>query len=232
MKNRFGFVVTDKLATLIKEANDRLAEGANKDDPMYPYRNRLIEQVSEELVDNLMIKQALCISDPERRASLTKLGNKVQSITGKIVQTMLSKDKDDVVLGSKTFLDLSVARDADGQLRMGMELPEDYYTSVVTYFDKIIAGEMSTEIVSNIQKNLRQFDDYLLNHFMLEFGKTLGWGSIKLKLAKTAKSGVSKANQMVMDKMIPKMTLEELQEIVPHLRSFYFESEQVGSAII
>lgn len=232
METRFGFIVSDKLLTLLQEATARLAQGENKKDPMYPYRNRLIEQVNQELIENLMIKQADCISDPKRREGLIKLGHKVQSVTGKIVSVMLSKDKDAVVMASKAFLDVSVARDADGNLRMGMVLPSAYYQDATSAFDAINRGEFTPEIVDSAKKNLKKFDDYLLDHYIIDFVKTLGWGMIKLNLARGAKATISAANHLMIDQMVPKMSLEELQEVAPHIQGFFFESDKIGSDYI
>lgn len=232
MQQRFGFIASDKLVQLITDANDRLNAGKNSKDPMYPYRNRLIEQVADELVENMIINMAKKINDKDRREGLLKLGNTIQSVISKIVQVMLSKDKDSVVLQSKPFLEESVAKDADGNIRMGLEVPSAFYGQIAENFDAVNAGEMSPELLKNVQKTLKQFDDLVLSHFMIKFVKTLGWGMIKMNLAKGAKATITKADSMMIDQMVPKLSIEELQEITPHIQSFFFESDVLGQDVL
>lgn len=232
MQTRYGFIASDKLVQLIREANDRLAQGQNSKDPMYTYRNKLIEQVTDELIDNMVMGMARQISDTERREGLMKLGNTIQSVVHKIVSVMLSKDKDNVVLQSKPFLEESVAKDADGNIRMGFEVPSAFYNNMLSNFDTILTGNMSPELVKNIQGALKEFDDMVLSHFMIKFVKTLGWGMIKMNLAKGAKATITKADSMMIDQMVPKLSMEELQEIAPHIKSFFFESNILGQDVL
>lgn len=231
MQSRFGFIASDKLVQLLTEANDRLEAGKNSKDPMYPYRNRLIECVADELIENIMINQAHKISDKDRKEALLKLGNTVKGVVGKVVQVMLAKDKDSVVLQSKPFLEESVAKDQDGNIRMGLTVPTDFYTEITQTFHAINNGELNADIIKTVQKNLKKFDDLLLGHFIVNFVKTLGWGMIKMNLAKGAKATITTADNIMIDQMIPKLKIEELQEIAPHLQSFFFETDISGEDV-
>lgn len=232
MQTRYGFIASDTLVQLIRDANERLAKGKDSKDPMYTYRNKLIEQVTDELIDNMIMGMAKQINDTERREGLMKLGNTIQSVVHKIVHVMLSKDKDSVVMQSKPFLEESVAKDSDGNIRMGFEVPSAFYNKMLGSFDSILAGEMSSDLVDNIQSSLKEFDDMVLSHFMIKFVKTLGWGMIKINLAKGAKATITKADSMMIDQMVPKLTIEELQEIAPHIKSFFFKSNITGQDVL
>lgn len=232
MQQRFGFIASEKLITLIKEANQRLEAGNNPKDPMYPYRNRLIEQVSEELIENLVIKQGDQFADEKRKQHMVKMGHTLQNIIGKIVHVMLSKDKDSVVLESRDFLDKTVALDDSGNVRVGLPVPEEFYNRLMACFGKVEDGEYTPEILKETQEHLKFFDEKLLTHFIIDFVQTLGWGSIKMKVAKATKSAITKADNKMIDQMIPKLPADELQRVARYLYSLFYQTDKVGASYI
>lgn len=229
MQTRFGFIASDKLINLIKEAHQAL-ESDVKD--MYKYRNSLIEQVSDEIIQNMILDIADRVSDPERKEHINKLGHKIQGVVHKVVKVMLSKDKNKIVLQSKPFLEDSVAKDAEGNIRMGFAVSEEFYENAQTYFAKIAAGEDNDAMRKQIKSTLNKLDDMLLSHFIVDFVKTLGWGAIKMNLAKGTKATISKADSMMLDQMLGKLSLEQLQELLPHFEELLFKSDITGLDVL
>lgn len=230
MQKRFGFVASETLIQMILDANDALENGGSE--PMYVYRNKLIQQVSDELIKNMVLDLADEISNPKRQEAIKKLGGTLQNVVGKIVKVMLAKDKDKIVLQSKPFLESSVARDADGKVRMGFEVSAELYNKIQETFNAVHEGNISTELRQSVKELLKKIDDVLLQHFIVDFVRTLGWGSIKMNLAKGTKATITKADSVMVEKMVDSLSLEDLQELLPHFQSKFFESNIIGLDVL
>lgn len=230
MQKRFGFVASETLIQMILDANDALENGGSE--PMYVYRNKLIQQVSDELIKNMVLDLADEISNPKRQEAIKKLGGTLQNVVGKIVKVMLAKDKDKIVLQSKPFLESSVARDADGKVRMGFEVSAELYNKIQETFNAVHEGNISTELRQSVKELLKKIDDVLLQHFIVDFVRTLGWGSIKMNLAKGTKATITKADSVMVEKMVDSLSLKDLQELLPHFQSKFFESNIIGLDVL
>lgn len=227
MQPRFGFHPSNELACMIDEAFERSAKGASSGEPMYPMRNALIEKVTDELIDNFVTKLADEIDEGDDRADqIRKLGSFLQKTTRTIVKAMLSKDKDDVVLQSAEFLRDTVARDSEGKLRIGAKIEQSFYDSIKRNFELLRSENPPDDIRKHIAHNLNKFDSILLQHFLLDFVETLGWGAIKRNLAKGAKATMSGANGMLIESMVPRTSIEDLRDISPFIEKFFFETDE------
>lgn len=74
-------------------------------------------------------------------------------------------------------------------------------------------GKAQRENLTNLFKT---FADALIHHFMTEFNKTLGLGMIKRGAASVATSAVETAVHIVIKKLIPSLSQQELLAFTQH----------------
>lgn len=225
MQYRFGFIPSTSLANMIEEAYQVLTQQQSANQPLYAYRNCLIEKVADELVENTVTNQAHSLTNEQHKKQLLKLGLFLQSSIQKMVHLMLSKDKDTVVMQSAVFLQDSLAYDQQGNLRLGAAITQDLYQQIACTHEQVLQGNIDAAVIKQIQSCYKQFDNVVLQHFMVDFVKTLNWGMIKINLAKGTKVAMTSANHVLIDQMIPKIEHKELQEVLPTVGNLFFAAK-------
>ena len=200
MTSYFGILPSAGLSQDIKLAQ------ANRDskEPQYPLRDKISLQLTDELLDNMLIKLVQKFPPSDKRDTTEKLAIKIRGIVETLLKQLLGKASNEQVLESLSFMEKSLFTDNDGQQRIGTVLPDTLVADMKKSFAEVAAG------------NGKAQRDALIHHFMTEFNKTLGLGMMKRGVASVATSGVETAVHIVINKLIPGLSQGELEVFAKH----------------
>lgn len=205
----FGFLPSDKLSQMIKEAEHIISSHEHTD--YYPYRNDLTQQIASELIDNLLVGLIDVIPNPERKASMKKVVSTVESATEKLLNVLLGKDTNEDVMPSFNFLkEQSMFIDNDGLRRVGFQLPNSAAQKINQGFT--IIPQQAVDAVQ-FKTALETMNEEALTHFISKFTETLKLGIIKRKSIPMAKAAIDKAMTMALNKLLPQLSDEGLNRM-------------------
>jgi len=218
----FGFAPSAELQTHIENALIRAKQG-NSGEPMYISRDLVSLGITDELIETLLIQVVHMLPASDKRDTMEKLSHFIKSTVHILMKQLLSKDTDENVLQSTEFLALST-HVKGGQLRVGHPLPDDLVAQMKASFAAVAAGEGKAAKPA-LATQFKQFNDLVLQHFMEEFNKTLDLGMFKRKAASLAKSGITKAVHVALDKLIPSLNQTELEAFTQHYDSLIYTAD-------
>lgn len=205
----FGFLPSDKLSQMIKEAEHIISAHEHTD--YYPYRNDLTQQIASELIDNLLVGLIDVIPNPERKASMKKVVSTVESATEKLLNVLLGKDTNEDVMPSFNFLkEQSMFIDNDGLRRVGFQLTHSAAQKINQGFT--IVPQQAVDAVQ-FKTALETMNEEALTHFISKFTETLKLGIIKRKSIPMAKLAIDKAMNMALNKLLPQLSEEGLNRM-------------------
>ncbi|MCY6411481.1 MULTISPECIES: hypothetical protein [Acinetobacter] len=211
MTSYFGILPSAGLSQDIKLAQ------ANRDskEPQYPLRDKISLQLTDELLDNMLIKLVQKFPPSDKRDTTENLAVKIRGIVETLLKQLLGKASNEQVLESLVFMEKSLFTDNDGQQRIGTVLPDTLVTDMKKSFAEVAAGNGQAQRDALTQQ-FKTFADALIHHFMTEFNKTLGLGMVKRGVASVATSGVETAVHIVIKKLIPSLSQAELEVFAKH----------------
>ncbi len=205
----FGFLPSDKLSQMIKEAEHIISAHEHTD--YYPYRNDLTQQIASELIDNLLVGLIDVIPNPERKASMKKVVSTVESATEKLLNVLLGKDTNEDVMPSFNFLkEQSMFIDNDGLRRVGFQLTHSAAQKINQGFT--IVPQQAVDAVQ-FKTALETMNEEASTHFISKFTETLKLGIIKRKSIPMAKLAIDKAMNMALNKLLPQLSEEGLNRM-------------------
>ncbi len=217
----FGFKPTQKLTDMINEAQSLVASG--RDEPYYPLRNDISQQIGRELIDNLLLNLVSVIPDEERQAKLTKIVGSIESATETMLGILLGKDSNKEVLPNIRYLeDETTFADNDGVERVGFKLDSDKAKAIFAGFDSVTQDAVDKD---KLQEGLIVMNHAVIDHFISRFSETLPLGLIKRKSVPVAKAGINKFVQMAIHKIFPQLPDESLRQVVDFYRPFIVEKD-------
>ncbi len=222
MRSFFGFIPSEQLMNTIQQAQAQMNQ--NDKTPLYPARDKIVEGINKELVDNLLVKLVEFLPPSDKKDTMTKLANFIQGSVRTLVGQLLSKVDNEQAKKSIVFIENSMAKDSAGIKRIGFAIPESLMAQMQASFAEVEAGR-GKEQRAAIAEQFKLFVDLLLKHYMDDFNKTLDLGMIKGKLANVTKSGVSKALHVAIDKLIPSLHQQELAQFTQHYGAMMFKTE-------
>lgn len=209
----FGFVPSTSLQSNIEKALITINQN-NSSEPMYIIRDLVTLAITDEIIDTLLIKPVGSMPKSDKRDSMEKLSNFIKSTVHVLMKQLLNKDTDENILKSVQFLSSST-NTKDGQLRVGVSLPDSLVAQMQASFAAIKTGDGKATRPVLVQQ-FKLFNDIILKHFMEDFSKTLELGMFKRKATSIAQSGITKAVHVAIDKIIPHFNQLELEVFSDH----------------
>ncbi len=209
----FGFVPSTSLQSNIEKALITINQN-NSTEPMYIIRDLVTLAITDEIIDTLLIKPVGSMPKSDKRDSMEKLSNFIKSTVHVLMKQLLNKDTDENILKSVQFLSSST-NTKDGQLRVGVSLPDSLVAQMQASFAAIKTGDGKATRPVLVQQ-FKLFNDIILKHFMEDFSKTLELGMFKRKATSIAQSGITKAVHVAIDKIIPHFNQLELEVFSDH----------------
>ncbi|MGM1004236.1 hypothetical protein [Acinetobacter haemolyticus] len=211
MTSYFGILPSASLSQDIQLAH------ANRDskEPQYPLRDKISLQLTDELIDTMLVHLVQQFPPSEKRDTTEGLAIKIRSIVETLMKQLLGKTSNEQVLESLAFMEKSLFTDNDGKQRIGTVLPDSLVTEMKKSFAEVQAGNGKAQRDALTQQ-FKSFADALIQHFMTEYNKTLGLGMVKRGVASVATSGVETAVHIVIKKLIPSLSQAELEVFTKH----------------
>lgn len=211
MTSYFGILPSASLSQDIQLAQ------ANRDskEPQYPLRDKISLQLTDELIDTMLVHLVQQFPPSEKRDTTEGLAIKIRGIVETLMKQLLGKASNEQVLESLAFMEKSLFIDNDSQQRIGAVLPDSLVADMRKSFAEVAAGN-GKEQREALTKQFKAFADALIQHFMTDFNKTLGLGMVKRGVASVATSGVETAVHIVIKKLIPSLSQAELDVFTKH----------------
>ncbi|MEE9901128.1 MAG: hypothetical protein PBU42_00045 [Acinetobacter haemolyticus] len=211
MTSYFGILPSASLSQDIQLAH------ANRDskEPQYPLRDKISLQLTDELIDTMLVHLVQQFPPSEKRDTTEGLAIKIRSIVETLMKQLLGKTSNEQVLESLAFMEKSLFTDNDGKQRIGTVLPDSLVAEMKKSFAEVQAGNGKAQRDALTQQ-FKSFADALIQHFMTEYNKTLGLGMVKRGVASVATSGVETAVHIVIKKLIPSLSQAELEVFTKH----------------
>ncbi|ERS04039.1 hypothetical protein Q674_07805 [Acinetobacter sp. COS3] len=211
MTSHFGILPSASLSQDIQLAQ------ANRDskEPQYPLRDKISLQLTDELIDTMLVHLVQQFPPSEKRDTTEGLAIKIRGIVETLMKQLLGKASNEQVLESLAFMEKSLFVDNEGQQRIGAVLPDSLVADMKKSFAEVAAGN-GKEQREALTKQFKAFADALIQHFMTDFNKTLGLGMVKRGVASVATSGVETAVHIVIKKLIPSLSQAELDVFTKH----------------
>lgn len=222
MSYYFGFVPSDKLKSLISEAEQVVA--SNEPVDYYPYRDALTHQTARDLIDNLLVGLVEIIPNPERQAAMRKIVAMIERSTDTLLNILLGKESNEEVLPSFHFLrDRATFIDNEGVKRVGFKLSDADAKTVNEGFAAITPEHVDMKA---FKKALETMNEATLTHFISRYAETLKLGMIKRKSVPVAKSAIDKGMNMALNKLLPDLPNRSLNRLADYYRPFIVEKSE------
>ncbi|WP_335951940.1 hypothetical protein [Acinetobacter beijerinckii] len=211
MTSYFGILPSATLSQDIQLAQ----ANRNSKEPQYPLRDKISLQLTDELIDTMLVHLVQQFPPSDKRDTTEELAQKIRSIVSTLMKQLLGKTSNDQVLESLAFMEKSLFIDNEGKQRIGTVLPDSLVTDMRKSFAEVAAGN-GKEQRDALTQQFKTFADALIQHFMTEYNKTLGLGMVKRGVASVATSGVETAVHIVIKKLIPSLSQVELEVFTKH----------------
>ena len=211
MTSYFGILPSAGLSQDIQLAQ----ANRNSKEPQYPLRDKISLQLTDELIDTMLVHLVQQFPPSDKRDTTEELAQKIRSIVSTLMKQLLGKVSNEQVLESLAFMEKSLFIDNEGKQRIGTQLPDALVSDMKKSFAEVAAGN-GKEQRDALTQQFKSFADALIQHFMTEYNKTLGLGMVKRGVASVATSGVETAVHIVIKKLIPSLSQAELDVFTKH----------------
>ncbi|MFV5489921.1 hypothetical protein [Acinetobacter sp. ASP199] len=212
----FGFVPSAELLNTIQTAQ----KNKNSSEPLYPFRDKTALMINDEIIDAILTELVRKFPASDKRDTAEKLAGYIKSTVAVLLKQLLGKAPNDVVRESIAFSERSLFKDPKGNFRIGESLDANLVTNLKYQFAEVKAGnEIDKQTLSNLYK---EFGEATVRHFMVDFNKTLDLGMIKRKAADIGASAVIKAINIAADKIILKLTKDELKAMAEYHDTLFY----------
>ncbi|KAA8735005.1 hypothetical protein F4V57_04410 [Acinetobacter qingfengensis] len=206
MSGFFGFIPSNDLLKNIQEAQAK----RNSKEPLYLLRDKIAMQMNDEILDHVLIDLIHHFPASEKKVTAEKLVGYIKSTVHVLLKQLLNKSSNEQVQASLDFIERSLFKDSQGQLRVGAPLDQSFSAQLKSSYTALLDGAKAKDMRPILVEQYKQFADQLIHHFMIEFNRTLDLGMIKRKAADIGASAVTKAVHIGVDKLIPHLTSQEL----------------------
>lgn len=217
----FGFLPSQELNTTIDNAY--AAIGNQRDERYDVYRDKITHLTSKELLDALLVKLVESLpDDSERKAHLIKTSHTIEATTDKLINTILSPADNATVLQSFDFFDKHVLfTDPQGQRRVGLALDDKLAKDLLTTMQNVLNGHGKAE-VDNLTRLFSELAQACMQHFLIDFTKTLNLNMLKRAAIPVADSVIKKVLDVALHRLIPQMPQASLERFVQYYQSLIF----------
>ncbi|MFZ2555205.1 hypothetical protein [Psychrobacter urativorans] len=222
MAHYFGFIPSDELKILIKEAEQIIESKQSVD--YYPYRDVLTKQTAKDLIDNLLVGLIDNIPNPERQAAMSKIIITIEKAADTLLNILLGKENNEEIMPSFNFLkDKATFIDNEGFSRVGFKLTEQQAQKIVEGFAAVTPESVDAV---KFRAALETMNEATLTHFITRFAETLKLGMIKRKSVPMAKAAIDKGMSMALNKLLPDLPDTSMNRLANYYRPFIVEKSQ------
>ncbi|WP_218689629.1 hypothetical protein [Psychrobacter sp. BF1] len=222
MAHYFGFIPSDELKILIKEAEQIIESKQSVD--YYPYRDVLTKQTAKDLIDNLLVGLIDNIPNPERQAAMSKIIITIEKAADTLLNILLGKENNEEIMPSFNFLkDKATFIDNEGFIRVGFKLTEQQSQKIVEGFAAVTPESVDAV---KFRAALETMNEATLTHFITRFAETLKLGMIKRKSVPMAKAAIDKGMSMALNKLLPDLPDTSMNRLANYYRPFIVEKSQ------
>lgn len=222
MAHYFGFIPSDELKILIKEAEQIIESKQSVD--YYPYRDVLTKQTAKDLIDNLLVGLIDNIPNPERQAAMSKIIITIEKAADTLLNILLGKENNEEIMPSFNFLkDKATFIDNEGFSRVGFKLTEQQAQKIVEGFAAVTPDSVDAV---KFRAALETMNEATLTHFITRFAETLKLGMIKRKSVPMAKAAIDKGMSMALNKLLPDLPDTSMNRLANYYRPFIVEKSQ------
>lgn len=227
MSYYFGFVPSQELTATIDKAYELIATQSNERYDVY--RDKITHLTSKELMDALLVKLIESLpDDSERKAHLIKTADTIDATSNKLINTLLSPTKNDDVLPSFEFFDKKVLKyTIDGQRRISVPLDDALAKNLLDAINNVQAGR-GIEEQQNLIRLFTQLTKVCLQHFLVDFTKTLNLNMLKRAAIPVTDSMIVKVIDMALHRLIPQMPQESLERFTKHYQALIFKTDETA----
>lgn len=219
----FGFVPSAELNETIDKAYQLIADKSSERYDVY--RDKITHLTNQELMENMLVQLIESLPDEsERKAHLIKVSHTIETTTDKLINTVLSPTDNPDVLSSFNFFDKRVlVKDNQGQRRISVPLDDKLGADLVTVIERVQQGH-GREEVDNLTRLFTQLTQVSLQHFLVDFTKTLPLNLLKRGAIPVADSVISKVLDVALHRLIPQMPQESLERFTKHYATLIFQA--------
>ncbi len=219
----FGFVPSAELNETIDKAYQLIADKSSERYDVY--RDKITHLTNQELMENMLVQLIESLPDEsERKAHLIKVSHTIETTTDKLINTVLSPTDNPDVLSSFNFFDKRVlVKDNQGQRRISVPLDDKLGADLVTVIERVQQGH-GREEVDNLTRLFTQLTQVSLQHFLVDFTKTLPLNLLKRGAIPVADSLISKVLDVALHRLIPQMPQESLERFTKHYATLIFQA--------
>ncbi len=219
----FGFVPSAELNETIDKAYQLIADKSTERYDVY--RDKITHLTNQELMENMLVQLIESLPDEsERKAHLIKVSHTIETTTDKLINTVLSPTDNPDVLSSFNFFDKRVlVKDNQGQRRISVPLDDKLGADLVTVIERVQQGH-GREEVDNLTRLFTQLTQVSLQHFLVDFTKTLPLNLLKRGAIPVADSLISKVLDVALHRLIPQMPQESLERFTKHYATLIFQA--------
>jgi len=203
----FGFVPSEKLLNNIQDGIQK----KNSNEPLYPLRDQTALYINDEIIDALLTDVVHHFPATDKRDTAEKLASYIKTTVAILLKQLLSKAPNETVRQSIEFSERSLFKDATGRYHVGEALDLNLVKNLKQCYADILADNVVDQAA--LVEHYKQFADATIQHFMVEFNKTLDLGLIKRKAADLGATAVTKAVHIAINKLIPHMNTAELKAL-------------------
>lgn len=213
----FGFTPSEALLSNIQSG----IEKKNSSDSLYPLRDQTALYINDEIIDAILTDLIHHFPASDKRDTAEKLAGYIKSTVAVLLKQLLGKASNDTVRQSIEFSEKSLFLAADQKHRVGFALDADFTQALKQQFAHIQAHQSAD--LNQLAQLYKQFADDTIQHFMVDFNKTLDLGLIKRKASELATAAVKKAVHIAVDKIIPHLNQQELLALAEYHDTLFFQ---------
>lgn len=219
----FGFAPSAELDATIDKAYELIE---NKSDERYDtYRDKITHMVNKELMDVMLVKLIESLpDDSERKAHLIKASHTIETTTDKLINTVLSPTENKNVIPSFDFFDKYVLiKDPEGKRRVSVPLSDKLANDLLATFAEVQKGHGKAE-TQNLTRVFTELTQACLQHFLVDFTKTLPLNMLKRGAIPVADSVINKVLDMALHRLIPQMPQASLERFTQYYQPLIFQT--------
>lgn len=227
MSYYFGFVPSQELAATIDKAYELIATQSSERYDVY--RDKITHFTSKELMDALLTKLIESLpDDSERKAHLIKTAETIDATSNKLINTLLSPTKNEDVLPSFEFFDKKVLKHTkNGERRISVPLDDALAKNLLDTISNVQAGNGIAE-QQNLIRLFTQLTKVCLQHFLVDFTKTLNLNMLKRAAIPVTDSMIVKVIDIALHRLIPQMPQESLERFTKHYQALIFQTDETA----
>lgn len=218
MRYYFGFLPSDELSRTIDQAYALINSGSSE--RYDSYRDKIVHLTSRELLDALLVKLIESLpDDSERKPQLIKTAQTIESTTDKLINTILSPTDNKHVLPSFEFFDQQVLfTDPLGQRRIGLQLDDKLAKDLLACMERVLAGDGKAQ-VNELTRLFTQLAQACMQHFLVDFTKTLNLNMLKRAAIPMADGVINKVLDVAIHRLIPQLPQASLERFASYYQS-------------